>query len=242
MTKFGLMAAILAAGGMAAATPALAQNMQNPNTPYQPWWAQQHASLSQGVVQQVQRQLQQDGFYQNGDIDGLYGPNTAQAIANFQRQNGLAVTGQLNGQTLQALGVSLNQNSFASNNPNYNTQRDYNNQNAYNNGNWNRGQNPDYYPSTAANPDYYNMNGNGNNYSRYDYGNAGARYGLGSNYLVHREYYGNRYYSPRDFNYGNYNMPNENSYGYNNGNGYNNGYGYNNGNNGAYPYGAYNNG
>jgi peptidoglycan hydrolase-like protein with peptidoglycan-binding domain len=58
--------------------------------------------VSRQQVRQVQQQLQTDGLYK-GRIDGLMGPETRQAIAQFQQQNGLQNTGRLDQQTLAAL-------------------------------------------------------------------------------------------------------------------------------------------
>ena len=52
----------------------------------------------------AQQQLANDGYY-NGAIDGVPGPATRQAIANFQSDNNLPVTGHLNVPTRQSLGL-----------------------------------------------------------------------------------------------------------------------------------------
>ena len=54
------------------------------------------------VSVQVQQELSQDGYYQ-GPIDGIVGPGTRAAIAAYQRDNGLAVTGNINGPLLDSL-------------------------------------------------------------------------------------------------------------------------------------------
>jgi peptidoglycan hydrolase-like protein with peptidoglycan-binding domain len=54
--------------------------------------------LSQSKLEDVQQQLQQQGFYQAGKVDGRWGPQTRQAV--------LQATGQLDQQTLAALGVN----------------------------------------------------------------------------------------------------------------------------------------
>jgi peptidoglycan hydrolase-like protein with peptidoglycan-binding domain len=55
-------------------------------------------------VRDAQRALHDRGF--NVAVDGIYGPSTEQALRDFQRQQGLQQTGQLDQQTLSALGVS----------------------------------------------------------------------------------------------------------------------------------------
>jgi len=56
------------------------------------------------VIANVQSALQQQGFYE-GAIDGTYGPMTRRALLNFQRQNGLPESGQIDQDTLGALGM-----------------------------------------------------------------------------------------------------------------------------------------
>lgn len=56
------------------------------------------------VIANVQSELQQSGYYQ-GDLDGLFGPMTRQALLNFQSDNGLAPTGEIDEPTLNALGL-----------------------------------------------------------------------------------------------------------------------------------------
>jgi Putative peptidoglycan binding domain len=56
------------------------------------------------VVVNVQTQLQQNGYY-DGPIDGSIGPITREAIANFQADQGLAVTSAIDQPTLETLGL-----------------------------------------------------------------------------------------------------------------------------------------
>src|SRR5947199_3622234 len=56
------------------------------------------------TVQAVQTQLTQLGFY-NGPVDGIFGPATRDAVANYQIANQLNVTGSLSPETLQSLGL-----------------------------------------------------------------------------------------------------------------------------------------
>ena len=58
--------------------------------------------VSQGDVRDIQQKLQADNFYQ-GKIDGKLGRETRQAIAQYQKQNGLRVTANLNRQTRDSL-------------------------------------------------------------------------------------------------------------------------------------------
>ncbi len=54
------------------------------------------------TVRRAQQALHDQGFYY-GNIDGVSGDETTQAVRRFQIRNGLAVTGQLNDETLRAL-------------------------------------------------------------------------------------------------------------------------------------------
>jgi hypothetical protein len=57
------------------------------------------------VVANVQAALQQQGYYQ-GEVDGLLGPLTREAIANYQRDNGLYETAAVDQPTLESLGMT----------------------------------------------------------------------------------------------------------------------------------------
>lgn len=58
-----------------------------------------------GEVKEVQRRLKQWGYY-NGAIDGVYGPQTVEAVKKFQRKNGLTVDGIAGRSTYVALGMN----------------------------------------------------------------------------------------------------------------------------------------
>jgi hypothetical protein len=57
------------------------------------------------VIANVQSALQQQGYY-HGDVDGLIGPLTRGAIADYQRGHGLYVTSAIDQPTLQSLGMA----------------------------------------------------------------------------------------------------------------------------------------
>jgi hypothetical protein len=57
------------------------------------------------VIANVQAALQQQGYYR-GEVDGLIGPLTRGAIADYQRDHGLYTTSTIDEPTLQALGMS----------------------------------------------------------------------------------------------------------------------------------------
>src|SRR6266496_3811705 len=57
------------------------------------------------VIANVQTALQEQGF-NPGDVDGLLGPQTRAAIADYQRANGLAETAAIDQPTLESLGMT----------------------------------------------------------------------------------------------------------------------------------------
>jgi Putative peptidoglycan binding domain len=57
------------------------------------------------VIANVQSALQQQGYYR-GEVDGLIGPITRGAIADYQRDHGLYTTSTIDQPTLQSLGMS----------------------------------------------------------------------------------------------------------------------------------------
>ncbi|HVO89354.1 MAG TPA: peptidoglycan-binding domain-containing protein [Casimicrobiaceae bacterium] len=60
---------------------------------------------SSPVVRSAQQSLNDKG-YNVGSVDGVWGPDTASAVARFQESRGLPQTGRLDDSTLSALGVS----------------------------------------------------------------------------------------------------------------------------------------
>lgn len=63
-------------------------------------------NLARNDVVLIQQALRQEGLY-SGTADGVWGPRTASALMQFQQQNQLDATGQLNTNTLDQLGVEL---------------------------------------------------------------------------------------------------------------------------------------
>ena len=57
------------------------------------------------VIANVQASLQQQGYYR-GEVDGLIGPLTRGAIADYQRDHGLYTTSTIDQPTLQSLGIA----------------------------------------------------------------------------------------------------------------------------------------
>jgi len=57
------------------------------------------------VVANVQSALQEQGFYQ-GEVDGILGPQTRGALADYQQAHGLELTGAVDEPTLESLGLA----------------------------------------------------------------------------------------------------------------------------------------
>ena len=64
-------------------------------------------------VKKVQRRLKNLGYY-SGSIDGDYGNGTKTAVKDFQKKNGLSVTGSVNSKTLSKLNSSSARKSGSS--------------------------------------------------------------------------------------------------------------------------------
>jgi hypothetical protein len=60
--------------------------------------------LPDQVIVNVQRALQQEGYY-NGGLTGSLGPASRQALAAYQEDAGLVVTGAIDAPTVEALGL-----------------------------------------------------------------------------------------------------------------------------------------
>jgi Putative peptidoglycan binding domain len=60
--------------------------------------------LADPTVEATQERLAQLGYY-NGPVDGIFGPATRDAVANYQIANQLNVTGSLSPDTMQSLGL-----------------------------------------------------------------------------------------------------------------------------------------
>jgi peptidoglycan hydrolase-like protein with peptidoglycan-binding domain len=62
--------------------------------------------LSKEQIRQIQTRLNNAGFNAKA-VDGVWGDNTRQALRNYQKQQNLPGDGELNQQTLSALGVEV---------------------------------------------------------------------------------------------------------------------------------------
>ena len=61
-------------------------------------------------VKQIQTKLKRWGYY-NGNVDGIFGSQTQEAVRYFQRKNGLTVDGIAGPATLKAMGIYNSSNS-----------------------------------------------------------------------------------------------------------------------------------
>jgi hypothetical protein len=66
------------------------------------------STLSSNQIRMVQEALDREGFGA-GQPDGVWGPETQTAVLNFQRAKGIQPTGQLDPQTVSALGLNPQQ-------------------------------------------------------------------------------------------------------------------------------------
>ena len=77
-----------------------------PHTTYddQPGYSDSDQSAANATVSAVQAQLSKLGLY-NGGIDGTLGDQTEAALARYQEDRDLSVTGTADAATLQSLGI-----------------------------------------------------------------------------------------------------------------------------------------
>ena len=68
-------------------------------------------------VTQIQTKLKRWGYY-NGNVDGIYGTQTLNAVKYFQRKNGLTVDGIAGPATLKAMGIYNTSSSSSSSSSN----------------------------------------------------------------------------------------------------------------------------
>lgn len=71
------------------------------------------SQLSKAEIREIQMNLNKAGFDAK-NVDGIWGAGTREAVANFQKVKKLPGDGELNQQTLAALGVNLNTNQAQS--------------------------------------------------------------------------------------------------------------------------------
>lgn len=67
-------------------------------------------AFDQQTVRQVQQKLKDEG-HEVGQIDGIMGPKTQAALKEYQKQEGMDASGQLDQETLSSLGVEAGASS-----------------------------------------------------------------------------------------------------------------------------------
>ena len=70
-------------------------------------------------VRQIQTKLKRWGYYK-GNVDGIYGSRTLEAVKYFQRKNGLKVDGIAGKETLKAMGIMTSSTSSSTSSSNSN--------------------------------------------------------------------------------------------------------------------------
>lgn len=95
-----LVAILLAAASTLAPAPAPASGGDMPA-------AQQGGTgaLDPSRVRDLQQALQSHGFYRDGQVDGIWGPQTAAALREYQQSQGLDASGEATSETLASLGI-----------------------------------------------------------------------------------------------------------------------------------------
>lgn len=114
MKKRMLISSLVLTGTLLLSANAFAQQQRQQGQQQNPMiWQQETVqgqsaalTIAPSTVRQIQLQLNRAGF-DPGDVDGAWGQGTSNALANFQRTYGLEPTGQINLNTLQALGISI---------------------------------------------------------------------------------------------------------------------------------------
>jgi hypothetical protein len=86
--------------------PAWGYNPSNEYYAYDaPIYAGKHAEPPDKVIADVQAALQEMGYYK-GEVDGLLGPLTREALTGYQTDQGMAATAVIDEPTLDSLGMS----------------------------------------------------------------------------------------------------------------------------------------
>ncbi|MGE5547930.1 MAG: peptidoglycan-binding domain-containing protein [Solirubrobacterales bacterium] len=92
----------VAAVALVAAGPALAQSRQG-YTSAPPVVTGQ--AVQPDFAAQIQQHLKNEGYY-SGPVDGVFGQRTRQSLAQWQQDQGLTPTGQINGQSIAMMNLA----------------------------------------------------------------------------------------------------------------------------------------
>ena len=114
MTRLGNFTALLALSSIAA-LPACSM-FGGGNSSHASYVSPHSPAMSQNTIAQVQTRLAQAGDY-SGAIDGLWGPATEAGVRSYQMQHNLNATGQLDGDTLAALNLGGNNQTYGATQP-----------------------------------------------------------------------------------------------------------------------------
>jgi peptidoglycan hydrolase-like protein with peptidoglycan-binding domain len=76
-----------------------------------PMTSGQKINLSKADIMKVQQILKSEGFY-TGPIDGIAGPSTRSALQEYQRQHNLLITGRIDEQTAQSMGLQITPKTY----------------------------------------------------------------------------------------------------------------------------------
>ncbi|MBE0503768.1 MAG: peptidoglycan-binding protein [Desulfuromonadales bacterium] len=79
--------------------------------------------LDSKTVNEMQKALNEKG-YAVGRVDGVVGPQTTNALRDFQRKEGLSATGQPDQQTLKALGIEVGDQEFMGVSPEFGDEKE----------------------------------------------------------------------------------------------------------------------
>ena len=101
----GLVIATIAGASLAAIVTFSATAQQSTPQDITKVDTQSVTALNPDKIRVVQQALQSKGF-DPGPIDGIVGPRTKEAVRNFQDRYGMNPTGEIDNQTLFALGKS----------------------------------------------------------------------------------------------------------------------------------------
>ena len=73
------------------------------------------SGASGSIVKEIQQKLKDKG-YEVGEVDGIFGERTTNAVKQFQKDNGLSVDGIVGERTAKALGVNISGGSTGNSN------------------------------------------------------------------------------------------------------------------------------
>lgn len=115
MRTKGWLIALSAAGSLVISPVFAAQHEGEMGAQSQQTGGEQAASQQQAdpeIVRSVQQSLSEQG-YDAGPVDGIMGPQTKEALKEFQQAQGLDASGELNEQSLAEMGLEREAAEFA---------------------------------------------------------------------------------------------------------------------------------